>query len=181
VNTGSGFTDIPGATSTTLSFTANSSQNGNTYRAVFSNECGTVNSNAATLTVNANTSATTPANQTVCQGSNANFSTTASGTGPFTYPWKLDGSDISGATNSVDSNRLAECWKPHSGRCGKRCLRNSHEERDPDGQHLADGYSKPTVATSNSAGNRNVHGSGQRQSSADGPMAGEHEWRSVVQ
>ena len=100
VNTGSGFTDIPGATSTTLSFTATTSQNGNTYRAVFSNECGNTPTNAATLTVNAGTSATTPADQTVCQGGNASFSTTASGTGPFTYQWKLDGADIGGATNS---------------------------------------------------------------------------------
>ena len=61
--------------------------------------CGSA-SQSATLTVQANTSATTPADQTVCQGATANFSTTASGTGPFTYQWKLDGSNISGATSS---------------------------------------------------------------------------------
>lgn len=61
--------------------------------------CGSVTRNA-TLTVQPTTSATTPANQTVCKGATASFSTTASGTGPFTYQWKLDGSNIPGATNS---------------------------------------------------------------------------------
>ena len=54
-NTGSGFADIPGATSTTYSFTAAAGENGYTFRAVFSNTIeGTttpVNTSAATLTV----------------------------------------------------------------------------------------------------------------------------------
>jgi hypothetical protein len=45
------FTDIGGATSTSLTFTAQLSQNGNQYRAVFTNTCGTATSAAATLTV----------------------------------------------------------------------------------------------------------------------------------
>jgi hypothetical protein len=65
-----------------------------------SGACGSVTRNA-TLTVQATTSATTPAAQTVCKGATATFSTTASGTGPFTYQWKLDGSNIAGATNST--------------------------------------------------------------------------------
>src|SRR5215213_5305347 len=51
-NTGSGFTNIGGATSTT--FTINNptvAMSGTQYRAVFTNTCGSVNSNAATLTV----------------------------------------------------------------------------------------------------------------------------------
>lgn len=100
VSSGGPFTDIPGATNTTLSFTATAADNGKQYRAVFSNTCGTATTTAATLTINANTAATPLANQTKCQGQTANFSTTASGTGPFTYQWKLDGSNISGATNS---------------------------------------------------------------------------------
>jgi hypothetical protein len=50
---GSTWTNITGATSTT--FTINSpivAQSGTQYRAVFTNSCGTVNSSAATLTVN---------------------------------------------------------------------------------------------------------------------------------
>jgi hypothetical protein len=62
--------------------------------------CGSA-SQSATLTVNANTTATTPANQTVCPGTNANFSTTAGGTGPFHYAWTVDGSPFNGDSPSI--------------------------------------------------------------------------------
>ena len=48
---GANFGDIGGATSTTLSFTAGASQNGNKYRAVFTNSCNSTTTTAATLTV----------------------------------------------------------------------------------------------------------------------------------
>jgi len=51
VNSGP-FNDIPGATSTTLAFQAQFSQNGNQYRAVFTNAVSSVPTTAATLTVN---------------------------------------------------------------------------------------------------------------------------------
>ena len=44
--------DIPGATSTTYSFTTASGDTGKSYRAVFTNTAGSATSNAATLTVN---------------------------------------------------------------------------------------------------------------------------------
>lgn len=47
------FSNLSGATSTTLSFTTAVSQNGNKYRAVFTNTVESVTSNAATLTVTA--------------------------------------------------------------------------------------------------------------------------------
>jgi hypothetical protein len=50
-NFGSVYTDIGGATSTTYSFTAAASNNGNHYRAVFTNASGSATTNAATLTV----------------------------------------------------------------------------------------------------------------------------------
>ncbi|MCU1265469.1 MAG: C-terminal target protein [Acidobacteria bacterium] len=62
--------------------------------------CGSV-SQSATLSVNANTSTTDPPDQTVCKGATANFSTTASGTGPFHYAWTLDGSPFGGDTSSI--------------------------------------------------------------------------------
>ena len=102
VSSGGPFTDIPGATSTTLMFTATTADNGKQYRAVFTNTCGTATTTAATLTVNASTSATTPADQTVCQGATASFSTTASGTGPFHYAWTVDGSPFGGDTSSIN-------------------------------------------------------------------------------
>jgi uncharacterized repeat protein (TIGR01451 family) len=48
---GATFNNVPGATSTTLTFTTSMSQNGNLYRAAFTNLAGTVTSTAATLTV----------------------------------------------------------------------------------------------------------------------------------
>ena len=44
--------------------------------------------------------ATQPATQTVAAGQTATFSVTATGTGPFTYQWKKNGTNISGATSS---------------------------------------------------------------------------------
>jgi MBG domain (YGX type) len=53
VNSGSGFTDISGATSTTLTINnPTAAMSGNQYRAVFTNSCGRATSTAATLTVN---------------------------------------------------------------------------------------------------------------------------------
>ncbi|MCD6011572.1 MAG: C-terminal target protein, partial [Flavipsychrobacter sp.] len=52
VNSGSGWSNISGATASTYSFTASSTDDGNQYRAVVSSVCAQVtNSNAATLTV----------------------------------------------------------------------------------------------------------------------------------
>src|SRR5712692_7629980 len=48
---GVSFSNIAGATSTTLTFTASLSQNGNLYQAVFSNSAGSATSTAAKLTV----------------------------------------------------------------------------------------------------------------------------------
>lgn len=101
VSSGGGpFTDIPGATSTTLMFTATSADNGNQYRAVFTNSSGTATSTAATLTVVV-TMTSDPSDQSVCQGSTATFSTTASGIGPFSFVWKkgatiLNNGDLGG-------------------------------------------------------------------------------------
>ncbi len=48
---GATWANIPGVTSTTLSFTATSADNGKQYRAVFTNVAGTATTTAATLTV----------------------------------------------------------------------------------------------------------------------------------
>jgi hypothetical protein len=50
-NSGRTWTNISGATSPTLTFTASTSQNHDQYRAVFSGPCGQETTNAATLTV----------------------------------------------------------------------------------------------------------------------------------
>jgi hypothetical protein len=62
--------------------------------------CGSDSQNA-TLTVQPPTTTSDPADATVCQGATANFSTTASGTGPFSYAWTLDGSPFNGDSASI--------------------------------------------------------------------------------
>jgi hypothetical protein len=76
------FVDVPGATSTTYSFTTAAGDNGNQYEAAFHNSVGTVDSNPATLTLNTLPVITTqPVNTTAREKAVAHF--TAAGTG---YP-----------------------------------------------------------------------------------------------
>src|SRR5439155_566550 len=82
--------DISGATDPTYSIASVAATDAATYCVVVSGACNSV-TNCATLTVNALTSATGPSDATVCLGSDANFSVTASGTGPFDYAWTVNG------------------------------------------------------------------------------------------
>jgi hypothetical protein len=50
-NSGSTFTEIPGADTTTLSITTASTNNGDEYEAIFTNSSGSVETSIATLTV----------------------------------------------------------------------------------------------------------------------------------
>jgi hypothetical protein len=85
--------------------------------------CGSA-SQSATLTVQANTTTSDPADQTVCQGATAAFSTTAGGTGPFSYAWTLDGSPYNGNSPSINVDTTALSVGNHtvavttSGTCG---------------------------------------------------------------
>jgi hypothetical protein len=113
-NGGATFNDIPGATSTTLSFTSASGQNGNLYRAVFTNSCGTATTTAATLTVNTAPAATTnPSNQAVCSGSSVSFTAAGSGLPSPTVQWQVSTNggatfnDIAGATSTTLSFTVA--------------------------------------------------------------------------
>ncbi len=68
------------------------SQDGNQYRAVFANSCGSVTSSVASLAVYLPPAITTqPSTQTVCNGQSAQFVAGATGTGPFTYQWRTVG------------------------------------------------------------------------------------------
>ncbi len=107
-NGGVSFTDIPGATTSTLTLTAvTAAMNNNQYRCVMTSLCTGATTTAAILTVFAPpTISSQPANTTVCAASNANFTVTAAG--PIAgYQWQVstDGgvtfSNISGATSAT--------------------------------------------------------------------------------
>jgi uncharacterized repeat protein (TIGR01451 family) len=107
VDSGSGFTNIPGATSTTLSFSTVAGDNGKQYRAVFTNSLGSANTNAATLTVDTlPVVMTDPVNQTVCAGGTATFTAAAtSNASDHTVQWQVSSggpfTDIPGATSTT--------------------------------------------------------------------------------
>ena len=75
--------------------------NAGTYQVVVT---GAVNSvtNIATLTVSTNTTATalTPISGGACPGGSVTYSTVASGTGPFTYQWSMNGTALTGQTTN---------------------------------------------------------------------------------
>jgi uncharacterized repeat protein (TIGR01451 family) len=103
---GATWNDLNGATSNTLSFTADVSQNGYEYRARFTNSAGSTATNAATLTVNVAPAITAqPANQNVTASQTATFTAAASGSPPPSVQWQVssDGgatwTNLSGATS----------------------------------------------------------------------------------
>jgi Immunoglobulin I-set domain len=89
-----------GTSTSTLTISGTVLSDADTYTVEATGNCSTA-SQSATLTVNANTTTTDPADQTVCQGTDAHFSTTAGGTGPFNYAWTLDGNSFNGNSPSI--------------------------------------------------------------------------------
>jgi len=78
------FSNVSGATSTTLSFTTSLSQNGNRYRAVFTNTAGTATTTAATLTVNATPPPPPTSGIVTLQNTNSNLCIDTGGSTGFT-------------------------------------------------------------------------------------------------
>jgi autotransporter-associated beta strand protein len=94
-------TDV-GTNSSSLSVSNAQSSNAGSYTVDVTGGCGTVTSNAVTLTVNPATSITTqPTASAGCEGQNTTFTVVATGTAPLTYQWKFGGVNISGATAST--------------------------------------------------------------------------------
>ena len=93
--------DVPGATSSTLSFASLSAADAGSYVCTVTNGCSSVASSAAAVTVRARVAFTLqPQSVTTCVGSTASFSVSATGAGPLTYQWKRNGANISGATSA---------------------------------------------------------------------------------
>jgi hypothetical protein len=108
VDGGTIWTNIPGATTTTLSFTTVTAKNGNKYRAVFTNVISSATTTAATLTVNsAPVVSLNPANLAVNAGATASFTAAASGFPVPTVQWQVSTdsgatwTDITGATTTT--------------------------------------------------------------------------------
>lgn len=126
---GKTFTNLSGATHTTLTFTAASTQIGNRYRAVFTNAAGTTNSASALLTVQfVPTVTVNPVSQTVTAGTVVTFTAAATGNPTPTVQWQVstDGgktfSNISGATTTT---LTLTAVKSHSGYYYRALFKNS--------------------------------------------------------
>ncbi len=92
---------IPGATAS--SYTRNNVQpsHAGNYTVVVQNSFGSATSSEATLTVNVPPSITQqPQSQTVNRGENVTFNVTVTGSAPFGYQWRKNGSNISGANQA---------------------------------------------------------------------------------
>ena len=109
---GTTFANVAGATSATLTLNGvTAGQNGNRYRAVFTNSAGSATTSAATLTVTAATAApqvtTQPVAQSVAAGGAATFTAAASGSPAPTVQWQVstDGgttfANVAGATSAT--------------------------------------------------------------------------------
>ncbi|MFN8291778.1 MAG: hypothetical protein U0U70_16085 [Chitinophagaceae bacterium] len=104
---GTTWTAIGGATTNSYTVTgATSGQNGNQYRCIATNLCGSTTSNAATLTVNTGAVITAqPSDATICSGQNNQLCVTATGTG-LSYQWQSAATcggtftNITGATSN---------------------------------------------------------------------------------
>src|SRR5439155_12251248 len=90
---------ITDATNSSYAIASVQASDAGTYCVCVAGFCTSV-TNCATLTVLTNTSATALISLTNCPGTLAQFSTTASGTGPFSYLWRKNGAALNGQTNN---------------------------------------------------------------------------------
>ncbi|MDD1759267.1 MAG: immunoglobulin domain-containing protein, partial [Methanothrix sp.] len=94
--------NISGANSNVFSISNTIPEDSGSYGVIVSNNCGSVESSMASLTVNsAPTIHVQPLSQDTCAGSSVTFSIEATGTQPLLYQWVKNGENISGANGSV--------------------------------------------------------------------------------
>ncbi len=93
--------NISGATSSSYTKSNVQATNAGNYSVVVNNAYGTATSANAVLTVNTPPVITAqPQSQTVIAGNSATFTVTATGTAQLAYQWRLNGTNIAGATSS---------------------------------------------------------------------------------
>ena len=96
--------DINGATNANLTLSNVQSSDAGSYTVVVIGITGRVTSAVATITVSSVVApliTTQPTSQSVASGANASFTVVVSGTSPFTYQWRKDGANITGASNAT--------------------------------------------------------------------------------
>lgn len=100
--------NISGANASTYSIATTELSDAASYDVVISNSGSSETSQAANLVVNELLSISQqPASDSRSVGGSITFTVVASGTGPISYQWRKDGSDISGATsNSLSLSNL---------------------------------------------------------------------------
>ena len=95
-------TNLTAATNATFSRTNAQSSHAGSYSVVVSNLFGSVTSSVANLVVLSTPPVVTnqPAFLSTLSGGSTNLSVAASGDGPFTYQWRLNGTNLASATNA---------------------------------------------------------------------------------
>ncbi|EEF60000.1 immunoglobulin domain-containing protein [Pedosphaera parvula] len=94
-------TELPGANGPALLLTNVQPSQAGAYSVVVSNALGSVESASGILTVAPLAFVTPPANMTIYVGESASFAVTLNGTGPFSYQWRFNDTDLIGETNAV--------------------------------------------------------------------------------
>src|SRR5205823_5033382 len=92
-------TPLSGQTDNSLTLSSITAASAGSYSVEVTGLCNTT-TKSATLTVNTPTTADALVSRTECPGTAVTFSTTAHGTGPFTYQWSKNGTPLSGQTDT---------------------------------------------------------------------------------
>lgn len=93
---------LGGPIGSTLSIPNVQTSDAGSYYVVVTNAAGNATSNVASLTVNEPVSFLShPVDQTVVEGGSGGFAVTARGTGPLTYQWQKDGTNLVGQTSDM--------------------------------------------------------------------------------
>jgi invasion protein IalB len=95
-------TNIAGATNTILTLTDVQTNNSGYYTVIVTNSAGSTTSSNAVLTAGYAPSITVqPQSQEIANGTNVTFTASATGTGPLSFQWSLNGANLVQATNSA--------------------------------------------------------------------------------